>query len=198
MPLAGKITRALAKQGQAPHTAIVGCADSRAALEAIFDAMPGDLFVLRNVGNSFTHAEGSVMGSLEFCTGTLQTQLILILGHTGCAAVRGATRAFLNSSENKVSKAGKALDSLLAGLSSVARGAALELGEDATEAEIANLAVQMNVFHTMDFLLTNSAFISDKVQKGEVDIQGGIYNLESGRVTFLGRSPNQSKIVNTF
>eukprot|EP00439_Symbiodinium_sp_Y106_P012193 s5585_g1.t2 len=202
MPLAGGITaemrKALAREGQAPHSAIVGCADSRAALEAIFDAMPGDLFVLRNVGNSFTHAEGSVMGSLEFCTGTLQTPLILILGHTSCAAIKGATHAYLNSTQNKVNKAGRALGSLLEGLSTVAQCAAEELDEDATEDEIADLAVQMNVFHTMDYLLTNSAFVRDQVQRGEVDIQGGIYNLESGRVNFLGRSPNQSKIINTF
>ena len=42
------------KEGQAPHTAIVGCADSRAPLETIFDAMPGDIFVLRNAGNTCT------------------------------------------------------------------------------------------------------------------------------------------------
>ena len=49
--------RQLVDQGQAPHTAIIGCADSRAPLETIFDAMPGDLFVLRNAGNTCTHAE---------------------------------------------------------------------------------------------------------------------------------------------
>ena len=40
------------KEGQQPHTAIIGCADSRAPLETVFDAMPGDLFVLRNAGNT--------------------------------------------------------------------------------------------------------------------------------------------------
>eukprot|EP00439_Symbiodinium_sp_Y106_P010348 s3489_g1.t1 len=44
-------------QGQLPHSAIVGCADSRAPLETIFDAMPGDIFALRNAGNTCTHAE---------------------------------------------------------------------------------------------------------------------------------------------
>ena len=48
----------LVDKGQAPHTAIIGCADSRAPLETVFDAMPGDIFVLRNAGNTCTHAEG--------------------------------------------------------------------------------------------------------------------------------------------
>ena len=52
----GKVDRhmreALALKGQAPHTAVVGCADSRVSLETVFDALPGDLFVLRNAGNT--------------------------------------------------------------------------------------------------------------------------------------------------
>jgi len=104
-PLIGKVNRsmreALALKGQAPHTAIVGCADSRVPLETVFDALPGDLFVLRNAGNTCTHAEGSILGSLEFCTGALNTQLIFVLGHTNCGALKGATSAFLSSKESK-------------------------------------------------------------------------------------------------
>ena len=85
---------ALATKGQAPHTAIVGCADSRCPLETLFDALPGDLFVLRNAGNTCTHAEGSILGSLEFCTGVLNTKLIFVLGHTNCGAIKGATAAY--------------------------------------------------------------------------------------------------------
>jgi carbonic anhydrase len=97
-PAAGKVhhsmREALATKGQAPHTAIVGCADSRCPLETLFDALPGDLFVLRNAGNTCTHAEGSILGSLEFCTGALNTQLIFVLGHTNCGAIKGATAAY--------------------------------------------------------------------------------------------------------
>ena len=78
--LAGNVTngmrKALVKEGQAPLAAIVGCADSRAPLETVFDAMPGDIFVLRNAGNTCTHAEGSVVGSLEFCIGALGTKIL--------------------------------------------------------------------------------------------------------------------------
>ena len=52
-----------------------------------------------------------------------------------------------------------------------------------------------NVFHTIDFLLQYSPLIREKVAAGEVEIQGGIYNLESGRVEFLGESPNQASLV---
>ena len=56
-PQATRTNKAMRKQlvdmGQAPHTAIIGCADSRAPLETIFDTMPGDIFVLRNAGNTW-------------------------------------------------------------------------------------------------------------------------------------------------
>ena len=47
------------------------------AEETVFDAMPGDIFVLRNAGNTCTHAEGSILGSLEFCTAALNTKMRL-------------------------------------------------------------------------------------------------------------------------
>ena len=109
-PTAGKVHQsmreALATVGQAPHTAVVGCSDSRVPLETIFDALPGDLFVLRNAGNTCTHAEGSVLGSLEFCTGALNTRLIFVLGHTACGAIKGATKAFLESKKSNGAKDG--------------------------------------------------------------------------------------------
>ena len=108
-PTAGKVHQSmradLNNMGQAPHTALVGCADSRVPLETVFDALPGDLFVLRNAGNTCTHAEGSVLGSLEFCTGALNTRLIFVLGHTACGAIKGATKAYLDSKKSKSSVA---------------------------------------------------------------------------------------------
>merc|ERR1711941_134004 len=99
--ISGKITpgmrKALVNEGQAPHTAIIGCADSRAPLETVFDAMPGDIFVLRNAGNTCTHAEGSMVGSLEYSVGHLHTNLVLVLGHTRCGAIAGATHAALSA-----------------------------------------------------------------------------------------------------
>ena len=55
VPVAGKADRSMRlalASGQAPHTALVGCADSRVPLETVFDALAGDLFVLRNAGNT--------------------------------------------------------------------------------------------------------------------------------------------------
>mmetsp|Transcript_42784 Transcript_42784/g.101977 ORF Transcript_42784/g.101977 Transcript_42784/m.101977 type:complete len:211 (+) Transcript_42784:3-635(+) len=187
--------KALVEQGQAPHTAIIGCADSRAPLEAVFDAMPGDIFVLRNAGNTCTHSEGSMVGSLEFCTGALGSRLIVVLGHTKCGAINGATKAFFDGKTAPPAATSSALQGLLQDLGSVAEQAAADMGPNAEQDAVAAHAVKVNVFHTIDFLLQYSGVVREKVISGEVDIQGGVYDLESGKVEFLGRSPNHAQLL---
>ena len=187
--------RALVKCGQAPHSAIVGCADSRVPVDTVFDSMPGDLFVLRNAGNTCTHAEGSIVGSLEFCTGKLGTQLVLVLGHTQCGAVAGATQTYLSGATSKAP--GSALEGLLQGLAGVAQKASEDLGPKAEEAAVVAHAVKVNVFNSVNFLLKFSEPLRELVRKGDLDIQGGIYHLETGKVEFLGRSPQHAELLSS-
>ena len=191
-----KMREALVNHGQAPHAAIMGCADSRAPIETLFDAMPGDLFVLRNAGNTCTHAEGSMVGSLEFCTGKLGSKLVLVLGHTQCGAIAGATKTYLGSKDGSKA-AGCALEGLLQGLCSVAKKAEDELGVSAEEKQLISHAVKVNVFTSMEFLLKYSQPLRDLVKSGDLEIQGGVYHLETGRVEFLGRTPNQKQLLSS-
>src|SRR5258707_10509062 len=85
--------RDLAERGQAPATMVVGCCDSRVSPEAIFDAGPGELFVVRNVANLVPPyaPDGSYHGvsaALEFAVGALRVKHIVVLGHAGCGGVR--------------------------------------------------------------------------------------------------------------
>ena len=197
-PTAGKTSdamrKALVKHNQAPHSAILGCADSRVPVDTVFDATPGELFVLRNAGNTCTHAEGSIVGSLEFCTGKLGSKLILVLGHTQCGAIAGATATHQAGATNAP---GCALEGLLQGLAVVAKDASEQLGPGASQQELVAHAVKVNVFHSMDFLLKFSEPLRELVRKGELDIQGGIYHLETGRVEFLGQSPRQAELLSS-
>eukprot|EP00438_Fugacium_kawagutii_P019899 Skav227776 [mRNA] locus=scaffold1237:102396:105146:+ [translate_table: standard] len=191
--------------GEAPHCAIIGCADSQVPLDTIFDATPGDIFALRNAGNTCTHAEGSMVGSLEFCISKLRSNLILVLGHTHCSAVYGATQSYFNSvketqsgsqpSDKSLRDASSALEGLLQDLSCVAEQAASEVGKEGSFEEVAIRAVKINVFHTMNFLLKYSSEIRQKVRRRQVEIQGAIYDLASGHVEFLGCSPDQEELM---
>jgi carbonic anhydrase len=78
--------RSTAKQ-QAPSAAVLGCIDSRAPPELIFDQNIGDMFVGRVAGNI---ASTDLIGSLEFATALAGAKLIVVLGHSECGAVKGA------------------------------------------------------------------------------------------------------------
>merc|ERR1719356_2197180 len=189
--------RALAEHGQNPFATIIGCADSRCPLEILFDVQPGDIFVLRNAGNTCTHAEGSLVGSVEYSVGHLHTNLVLVLGHTRCGAIAGATSTAMSAKSNPRSDDAQSstLDKLLRGLGPVALQAASELPADATVDAVAAHAVKVNVFHTIEKLLTYSKPLREKVVQGDVVLQGAIYDIVSGQVEFLGPCPRQALVL---
>ena len=86
----------LAKKGQKPDVMIIGCCDSRAAPEMIFDAVPGELFVVRNVANLVPpyapdgEAHG-VSAALEFAVQVLRVKHIVVMGHAQCGGVKALT-----------------------------------------------------------------------------------------------------------
>jgi len=186
----------LATYGQNPMASIVGCADSRAPVEILFDAQPGDLFVLRNAGNTLTNAEGSLVGSLEFSVNALGVKLIVFLGHTQCGAIKGATAKLLESQKNPDDSSPQGiLDNLLAGLSPVVAQAQLDLGEKASPETIASEAVEVNVFAGMQKLLLYSESIREKVKSGEVELHGAVFDIATGEVKFLGQHPRLPLIL---
>merc|ERR1711971_321867 len=112
-------------------------------------------------------------------------------GHTKCGAIAGATKTMMNNkgkSENSSRRS--TLDILLKDLGPVAMQAEYELKEmrsGASVEEVAEHAVKVNVYNTMEKLLTYSEIVREKVRNGDVQIHGAIYDIESGRVEFLGQ-----------
>jgi carbonic anhydrase len=85
--------RELAEHSQTPEIMVIGCCDSRVSPEVIFDARPGELFVVRNVGNLVPPYEQDgkyhgVSAALEFGVGVLKVKHIVILGHAHCGGIR--------------------------------------------------------------------------------------------------------------
>jgi carbonic anhydrase len=85
--------RELAESGQSPETMVIGCCDSRVSPEVIFDARPGELFVVRNVANIVPpyapdgRAHG-VSAALEFGVAALKVKHIVVLGHAHCGGIK--------------------------------------------------------------------------------------------------------------
>ena len=85
----------LADRGQAPTTMIIACCDSRSAPETIFDAGPGEMFVLRNVANLVPtfQPDGGQHGTsaaIEFAVNALEIRNIVVMGHGRCGGIRAA------------------------------------------------------------------------------------------------------------
>lgn len=79
--------RAELVEGQHPFATVLGCVDSRAPLEAVFDVSVGDLLTIRTAGQALA---GSTLGSVEFGPRALGTELVAVVGHTRCGAVGAA------------------------------------------------------------------------------------------------------------
>ena len=74
--------------GQRPHTMMISCSDSRIIPEHIFDAKPGEIFILRNVGNLARTEESSVRACIDYAVKHLKVKRLAVLGHNQCGAVK--------------------------------------------------------------------------------------------------------------
>ena len=85
--------RELSERGQSPDVMVIGCCDSRVSPEVIFDAKPGELFVVRNIANLvpvYTPDGGThgVSAALEYAVQVLRVKHIVVLGHAQCGGIR--------------------------------------------------------------------------------------------------------------
>lgn len=160
--------------GQYPFAIVLGCVDSRVPVEAVFDQGIGDLFAARVAGNI---APSDVVGSMEFATAAAGSKVILVLGHTACGAVKGAVDGVELGN----------LTGLLDQIQPAIEATKLKGGEKKTSknADYVNRVAHTNVKETMNHILETSDVIAGMVKEGKVVLVGGIYDLESGKVTFV-------------
>ena len=111
-------------------------------------------------------------------------------------------KAYLKDQEikeelSKSSMVSTALEGLLTSLSAVSKQSADYLGPNADVAQVVAHSAKVNVFHSIDFMLKYSLPIREAVKTSGLEIHGGIYCLETGRVEFLGPSPKQPELLSS-
>lgn len=154
---------------QYPFAAILGCMDSRAPLEIIFDQSIGDIFAVRVAGN-VVNDDG--LGSLEYAV-TMSAKLIVVLGHTGCSAVRGAMQGLEMGN--------------LTGLLAKIRPAVTAAGcSDADDDVCVRRVAEMNVRLGLKQIRDGSPYLAERIDRGQIGLVGALYDVKTGRVTFLG------------
>jgi carbonic anhydrase len=169
--------RALAERGQTPEVMVIACCDSRAAPETIFNAVPGEIFVLRNVANLVPpyRPDGAYHGTsaaLEFAVQSLKIRHIVVLGHGACGGIQAA----LAPAAEPLSPGdfiGKWMDLL-------AR-AAEEIGSnhDLTAAERQLALERVSIRRSIDNLRTFPC-VSVLEDKGRLHLHGAWFNIAGG------------------
>ncbi len=163
--------RAALVKGQNPFVAVLSCADSRITPEYAFDTGRGDVFAVRVAGN-FVTTEG--LASLEYSVAVLGTPLIVVLGHDSCGAVSAAIKAV----KEKATFPGH-IQSL-----ATAIGPSVEAVLN-TPGDLLENAVEQNVKDTVSKLKVDSPVLTDAIASGKLNVVGGVYKLQSGKVEWL-------------
>lgn len=165
--------RAVATE-QNPRAVIVTCSDSRVPPELLFDQGIGDLFVVRVAGNVVGGAGPIVPGSIEFAVADLGVPLILLLGHSGCGAVRSA---ILHLEEKHP------LPGQIQGLVELVKPA-VERARGRAGDPIEN-SIRANVEIGVERLRSLEPILAPRVRDRVLDIAGGVYDLSTARVTLV-------------
>jgi carbonic anhydrase len=160
-------------RGQYPFATILGCSDSRVAPETIFHVGLGELFVVRVAGNVISP---EVAGSIQYACAHLQTPLLVVLGHEGCGAIQAALETKYQGMQQR-SRIQLLVDNILPSLDG--------LDSDLPPNKLLAKAVEMNVTHTVRTIL-ESPEGQARLEEGRIKCLGAIYEIETGRVRFLG------------
>jgi carbonic anhydrase len=173
--------RELAERGQSPQVMVIGCCDSRVSPEVIFDARPGELFVVRNVANlippySPDDAYHGVSAALEFAVQALHIQHIVVLGHERC----GGVRAFVE--EREPLSPGDFIGKWMS-LMAPAAAAAGPRGADSPEQFLTRLE-QASIAKSIDNLMTFPC-IRILAERGRLGLHGAYFGVASGTLALL-------------
>jgi carbonic anhydrase len=171
----------LVKSGQSPKALFIGCSDSRVIPDLILQTNPGDLFVIRNVGNFVPpyrpdedfHATAS---GIEYAVSVLKVEEVIICGHTHCGACQHLyepiedvslihTRKWLELGEN------------------AKKSAILSLGPNADQEELLRLTEKLSVINQIDNILTYPS-VKKRFEEGSLHIHGWYYDIETGKIEY--------------
>lgn len=174
-----KVNRNLIEQagytadGQFPFAVILSCIDSRTSAELIFDQGLGDIFSIRIAGNIINE---DILGSIEFACKIAGSKIIVVLGHTKCGAIKGACDH-------------EEMGNLTALLSKIQPAVYEEQTEtenrNSSNANFVEKVSIINVERSVKAIIQRSPILKEMIEKGGIEIVGGMHNIATGQVTFF-------------
>jgi carbonic anhydrase len=169
---------ALSRLGQRPRALVIACSDSRTDPQMVFNARPGELFVVRNVANIVPpygpdEKPHGVSSAIEFAVRSLQVREIVVLGHAMC----GGIHALLNGAPDEVSD----FVGQWVRIAEPARQRAMKAPPDRQQDVCEHEAVQLSLDNLLTF-----PWIKDAVDAGHLTLHGSFFDIRSGILELLG------------
>jgi carbonic anhydrase len=179
--------RELSERGQAPEVMVIGCCDSRVSPEVIFDAGPGELFVVRNVANLVPvyQPDGGAHGvsaALEYAVNALRVKHIVVLGHAQC----GGIRAFIDKTAPL--SPGDFIGRWMSMF--VKPGEKVEQREHESMSDFTVRIEKAAVFRSLENL-TTFPFVQTQVANGKLDLHGAYFGVAEGSLFVLDRNAKE-------
>ena len=161
--------------GQQPPLLWIGCADSRVPANEIIGALPGEVFVHRNIANMVIHTDMSMLSVLDYAVNVLKVKHIIVCGHYGCGGVKAA----LGNQHYGL------IDNWIRHIKDVYRFHQAELNKIEDEDKRFNRFVEVNVMEQVLDLAKTSIVQSAWEKNQELDIHGWVYDIHDGIIDDL-------------
>ncbi len=191
LPMEQSRFRELSVRGQSPETMVIGCCDSRVSPEVIFDASPGELFVVRNIANLVPvyqpdSAAHGVSAALEYAVNVLHVKNIVVLGHAQC----GGIRAFIDKIQPL--SPGDFIGKWMAMF--IKPGEVVEQRAHESMQDFTIRIEKAAVFRSLENLMT-FPFVRSRVESGAVQLHGAYFGVAEGSLFVLDKAAKEFKSV---
>ena len=161
-------------RGQTPFAVLVSCSDSRVPPKLLFGRGLGELFIVRNDGNT---VDTTALGSIEYGVVELGVPLVVVLGHEKCGAVDAAVKV-VKENATFPGAIGQMIEPIVPAV----------LRAQAQPGDLLDNAVRENVRRTVNRLRTSEALLQEPLRSGKLKIVGARYDLDNGDVDFFDES----------
>lgn len=170
--LAGRRRLEIAR-AQYPIGVLVSCSDSRVPPELLFGRGLGELFIIRNAGNTI---DTVAMGSLEYAVAELNVPLVVVMGHERCGAVAAAVSVVENGTTFPGS-IGQMVEPIIPAVLEARRGGATDLLDASVRANVSRTVSRLREF--------SEPLVLERIKAGKLRIVGARYDLDDGNVDFF-------------
>lgn len=178
-------------KGQKPSIFWLGCCDSRVPAELVTGAAPGDLFVHRNIANTFSPKDNSSLAALAYAVNVIGVSHVIVCGHHGCGGVLAAIASAKNRAahDEEIDQGSEAIQQWLGPIRALAvanlRTSKIHVKEDDNPDKECRTLVEQNVCAQVSNVASSSVIQKAWRQGKKVTVHGWVYDIATGRIEDL-------------